>query len=537
MFDSSATTYPYPSRRNVTYARGGMVATSQSLAAACGLDILRKRGNAIDAAIATAAALTVVEPTSNGIGSDSFALVWIESEKRLYGLNGSGKSPQNISIEAVRERGHETMPKQGWLPVTTPGTPAAWAELSARFGKLPLIEALAPAIGYARNGYPISPTLGRSWGGSAMAYAKREGAEYAPWLDTFARGGRAPKIGEMWSSPGHAATLEAIGKTCARDFYTGDIARQITDFAAKHGGFLTMDDLAAHESTWVDPISVNYRGYDVWEIPPNGQGIAALIALNILKAYDFTHRDDERTFHLQFEAMKLAFTAAKHFVTDPGHMQIDPQALLTEDYAQKLRAEISERAAEPKVMHPTPGGTVYLCAADDEGNMVSYIQSNYQGFGSGIVIPGTGIAMQNRGADFVLDPTHANALVGGKKTYHTIIPAFMTKQGQAIGPFGVMGGYMQPQGHVQMVMNTVDFGLNPQASLDAPRWQWQQGRKFTIESNFPAHIARRLTSLGHQISMELEGSSFGRGQIIWRNEHGVLAGGCEPRCDSAIASY
>jgi len=529
-------TYQYPSRRYMQFAGGGMVATSQPLAANAGLDAIKAGGNAIDAAIAAAAALTVVEPTSNGIGGDAFALVWIEAERRLYGLNASGAAPRAISIEAVRGRGHENMPKSGWIPVTTPGAPRGWADLAARFGKRTLAQNLQQAIDYARDGFPVSPIVAKYWGIGAAAYANRKTPEFAPWHNTFAPNGKTPAPGEIAKLLDHAATLAEIGKTNADSFYTGNIAKEIAKFAAEHGGFLTAEDLAAHENSWVEPISLNYRGYDIWEIPPNGQGIVALIALNALRGMDFTHRDDIKTHHAQIEAIKLAFAAAKNYVTDPAHMQIDPAEFLTDKYGEMIRAKINDRAQNPEIIKPTPGGTVYLAAADGEGNMVSYIQSNYMGFGSGIVIPGTGIAMQNRGADFSLDAAHANALAPGKRTYHTIIPAFVTQQNRAIASFGVMGGYMQPQGHVQMVMNMVDFGMNPQASLDAPRWQWMEGNNITIERAFPEHIAVGLSRLGHRVNVADSGS-FGRGQIIRRTAEGVLCGGCEPRCDSAIACF
>jgi len=527
--------------RNIHIARHGMVGTSQPLAAQAGLTILQKGGNAIDAAIATAACLTVVEPTSNGIGGDAFALVWTGG--KLHGLNSSGPAPGNISIDAVKALGYTEMPKMGWLPVTVPGAPAAWAALNKRFGKLALAECLAPAIDYARNGYPLSPVLGRFWAGAALAYKSRfTGPEFAHWLETFAPGGHAPKAGEMWSSPTHAATLEEIGDTCAESFYRGNLAKKIAAFSEKTGGFLCESDLAAFSPEWVNPISVNYRGYDVWEIPPNGQGLVALIALNIMNGYDLpaklSGRDDIDIFHKQFEAMKLAFTCGKAVITDPSHMQVAIEDLLSQSFADTLRSQILPTASEPAEILPPKGGTVYLATADGDGNMVSFIQSNYMGFGSGVVIPGTGIAMQNRGADFSLDPNHANALQGGKRTYHTIIPGFLTKDGAPVGPFGVMGGYMQPQGHMQVVMNMVDFGLNPQAALDAPRWQWTKGKLFDVEHHFPRHIAQGLSGLGHRISVPLESGGFGRGQIILRDpDSGVLMGGTESRTDGAIAAW
>ena len=530
---------PYLSTRNTFYAAKGMVATSQPLAAQAGLEVLKKGGNAIDAAIATAACLTVVEPTSNGIGGDAFAIVWTNG--KLHGLNASGKSPQSISIEKVKALGHDKMPTMGLTPITVPGAPGAWVALSQKFGRLPLIEALSPAINYAQNGYPLSPTLGKNWARGYAIYKERcTGEEFIPWFETFAPKGRAPGIGEMWASAAHAATLAEIGNTNGESFYRGNLAKKIADFCQKHGGFLSEADLAGFSPEWVDPISVNYRGYDVWEIPPNGQGIVALIALNILKGFNFAANDKDcvETYHRQFEAIKLAFACGKQAVTDPAYMDVPIEALLSDEFARELRGKITDTAQEPVAYLPPKSGTVYLAAADGEGNMISFIQSNYMGFGSGIVIPGTGIAMQNRGADFSLDPTHANALAGGKRTYHTIIPGFLTKDGAPVGPFGVMGGYMQPQGHVQVVMNTIDFHLNPQASLDAPRWQWTSGKTFEVEGHFPKHVAEALARRGHHMTVPLDSGGFGRGQIIWRDaSSGVLAGGTEFRTDGSIAIW
>jgi len=535
---------PHPSARSVLYARNGMVATSQPLAAGAGLEIMQKGGNAIDAAVATAACLTVVEPTSNGIGGDAFAIVWVNGA--LHGLNSSGPSPAGISIDAVKARGHTQMPKMGWLPVTVPGIPAAWAALNKRFGKLTLQECLAPAVRYAREGYPLSPVLGHYWGrafGSYSKLAKSTGTtqpEFLHWFETFASNAdknRAPRIGEMWASPNHADTLEEIGATQAESFYKGGLAKKIAGFSAQTGGYLNEADLAAFSPEWVDPVAINYRGYDIWELPPNGQGLVALIALNILKKYDPTNLSTT-AYHRHFEAMKLAFTCGKAVITDLCHMQIPISELLSDGFAETLYRQIKPTACEPEEILPPKGGTVYLATADGDGNMVSFIQSNYMGFGSGIVIPGTGIAMQNRGADFSLDPAHANALAGGKRTYHTIIPGFMTKGGQAVGPFGVMGGYMQPQGHVQVVTNMVDCNLNPQAALDAPRWQWTSGKTFEVERHFPMHIAQELTGLGHNITVPLSPGGFGRGQIILRDPvSGVLAGGTESRTDGAVVGY
>ncbi|HLN64759.1 MAG TPA: gamma-glutamyltransferase family protein [Symbiobacteriaceae bacterium] len=528
--------FPYPSRRTPVYARNGMVATSQPLAAQAGLIVLQKGGNAIDAAIATAAALTVVEPTSNGIGGDAFALVWTGG--KLHGLNASGPAPQAISLEALAKAGVSEIPKYGFIPVTVPGAPSAWAELSARFGKLPLTEVLAPAIAYAEQGYPVSPTLGYYWKNAVNIFTKTlQGEEFKHWFDTFAPAGRAPEVGEMWRSEAHARTLQLIAETKAEAFYRGALAEQIDSYSCKHGGYIRKEDLAAYRAEWVDPIRVNYRGYDVWEIPPNGQGLVALLALNILKGFEFGERDTVDTYHKQLEAIKLAFADGKRYITDPRAMTVRVEDLLSDAYADERRKLIGERASEPASGEPNKGGTVYLCTADGEGNMVSFIQSNYMGFGSGLVVPGTGIGLQNRGRDFSLDPTHDNRLEPGKKTYHTIIPGFMTRNGQPVGPFGVMGGYMQPQGHVQVVMNTVDFHLNPQAALDAPRWQWMEGKTVEIETGAPDHVVQKLARMSHGIKWALGAGGFGRGEIIWRLENGVLVGGTEARADGQIAAY
>ena len=530
-------TYPYSSQRMAAVARNGMIATSQPLAAQAGLDILKKGGNAVDAAIATAACLTVVEPTSNGIGGDAFALVWMKD--KLYGLNASGPAPKAISIEKVKEMGHEKMPSHGWIPVTVPGAPSAWAELSAKFGKLPLTEVLKPAIDYARNGYPLSPTLAKYWKAAFGVYRNVfQGAEYAEWFRVFAPDGRAPEAGEMWKSPDHADTLEEIAASNGESFYRGKLADKIAAAAVEAGAFLEKSDLENYQPQWVEPISVSYRGHDIWEIPPNGQGIVALMALNILKGYEFTHREDAHAVHLQLEAMKQAFTDGKEYVTDPAFMEAKVAGLLSEKYGEEARAKINEEARVPEPGSLPKGGTVYLATADGEGNMVSFIQSNYMGLGSGIVVPGTGIGLQNRGHDFSLDPAHVNVLAPGKKTYHTIIPGFITKGNEAVGPFGVMGGYMQPQGHVQVAMNMLDFGLNPQAALDAPRWKWVEGKQIEVEHHFPNHLIKQLAARGHQMKVAYDSGSFGRGQIIVRNPNsGVLVGGTESRTDGSIACW
>ncbi|WP_019909894.1 gamma-glutamyltransferase family protein [Paenibacillus sp. HW567] len=531
--------HPYPACRVPAYAGKGMVATSQPLAAQAGLDILKRGGNAVDAAIAAAAALTVVEPCSNGIGGDAFALVW--SGGRLHGLNASGPAPQGITIGAVKAAGHSRMPQFGPLPVTVPGAPSAWAELSQRFGRLPLSAVLEPSVRYAEDGFPVSPTAAWNWSRAYSLYSKElRGEAFRPWFDTFAPGGRPPAAGELWRSPAHARTLAEIARSGAEAFYRGGLARDIAAFVRGAGGFLSEEDLARYRPQWVDPISISYRGYEVWELPPSGQGLVALLALNILKGFDSLRPGEVDTYHKQIEAIKLAFADGQHFITDPQYMRTSVEALLAGQYAEQRRALIGDRAGLPEAGKPAGGGTVYLATADGEGGMVSFIQSNYMQFGSGLVVPGTGIALQNRGSGFSLDEADVNRLEPGKRTYHTIIPGFLTRNGgsEPVGPFGVMGGLMQPQGHVQALMNSIDFGLHPQAALDAPRWQWTGGRSVLVEPGFPAAAAQALSRLGHDIKYALDGGSFGRGQMIWRDPaSGVLCGGTDSRTDGTVAVW
>ena len=531
----------YSSQRFPIYARGGMVNCSSPLASAAGLSVLRKGGNAMDAAVAAAAALTVVEPTANGIGSDAFALVWCEKEQRLFGLNSSGPAPMLASAERLIADGRSRdgrMPIRGWAPVTVPGAPKAWAELNGRFGKLTLSEDLAPAVSYARDGYPCAPNLALLWDEAAAHYGEKlSGAEFDAWFQTFTRDGRAPEAGDLVCLPDHAVTLEEIGASNAESFYRGELASRIDAESRKYGGYLRAEDLASFEARWVEPIRVHYRGYEVCEIPPNGQGIVALMALNILKEFSFSEKDSVETCHRQLEAIKMAFADAFRYVTDPAEMEIDYQRLLAPSYGAARARTMTDRAQVWSHSLPPKSGTVYLCCADSEGNMVSYIQSNYMGFGSGIVVDGTGIALQNRGADFSLDPRDANFLKPGKRSYHTIIPGFLMKDGKPVGPFGVMGGYMQPQGHVQVVMNYVDFHMDPQQALDAPRWQWLRDGRVVVESRFDPNLARALQRRGHELSCSLDTPLFGRGQMIVRLPNGVLVGGTESRTDSNIACF
>ena len=528
--------FPYPSRRMPVLAPRGVVATSEPLASQAGLEMLRAGGSAVDAALAAAIALTVVEPTSNGIGSDAFALVW--DGGRLHGLNGSGRAPRTHTRELFAGLGHATVPAAGWLPVTVPGAPATWRDLHARFGRLPFDRLFEPAIYYAERGFPVGPVTAAAWSATEQVYREsRTGPEFRGWFETFAASGRAPAPGETFRSLDHATSLRSIAKSKSEAFYTGELAEKIARFAVETGGYVTADDLAVHASEWVAPIGTRYRGYDVWEIPPNGQGIAALIALNLLEGLELGEREREEAYHLQLECAKLAFADAHRYVADMAHAAVPVAGLLDKAYAESRRTLVGERAGRPAPGEPEHSGTVYLCAADADGMMVSYIQSNYQGFGSGVVVPGTGIALQNRGAGFRLEVDHPNVVAPGKRPYHTIIPAFMTEADQAVGPFGVMGGHFQPQGHLQMVVNQVDFGLNPQAALDAPRWQGLSGLEIELETGVSDEVERGLRARGHEVTRVAGLTSGPKGQIIRRLVGGGYVAGSEPRADGAAVGY
>ena len=525
---------PYFSKRQSTYAKNGVVATSEGLAAQVGLEILKSGGNAVDAAVATAAALTVVEPTSNGIGSDCFALVYMKD--KLYGLNSSGYSSKNISIQKVRDLGHEKMPIGGVVPITVPGTPKGWASLVQRWGNLSLIDVLRPAINLARNGFVISETVGFYFERAMAVYSKRNTtSEFDHFFKVFTKNGKPYKAGDVFKSEYHASTLEEIGKTNSDSFYKGKLAKKIVEFMEKHNGFIDINDLNDYESEFVEPISVNYKGYDVCEIPPNGQGITALMALNLLKD-ETLEQGKVETIHKQIEALKIAFSDTLKYVTDSKFMKVNPEYLISDQYVKDRKKEITNNAVLYKPIDYKKSGTVYLATADKDGNMVSFIQSNYMGFGSGIVIDGTGISMQNRGHTFSLEEDHHNKLEPRKRTYHTIIPGFLMKDKKAVGPFGVMGGFMQPQGHLQVVMNLVDYHMNPQAALDAPRFRWDEKLNVSLENSFDIYIAQKLREKGHHITIDLYGCGFGRGQIILKeNDHYVC--GTETRCDGYIAYY
>ncbi len=535
--DNSHINYPHPSRRTSCFARKGMVAASQPQAAQAGLEMLKAGGNAVDAAIASAAALTVVEPTGCGIGGDAFAIVWMNG--KMHGLNASGPAPAGLTPESVRAAGHNEMPAYGWTPVTVPGCPASWAALSERFGKLPFKQLLSPAIALAREGFPVSPTISFLWDRNICKLKQSLDSEVlAPLMEDFTVDGRAPKAGELFKNEAQARTLEAIADSNAGDFYRGELAHKIDQASRQNGGYIRAQDLADYQPEWVKLISVNYRGYDVWEIPPNGQGIVALMALKILDGFDFSGQDALTNYHRQIEAMKLAFIDGKHYVTDREAMGVTVEALLSSEYASERRAMIGEQALHPQAGKPQAAGTVYLATADADGNMVSFIQSNYEGLGSGVAVPDTGVTLQNRGHTFSLDASHANVLQPGKRTFHTIIPGFLTHNGTALGPFGVMGGFMQPQGHVQVLMNMIDYGLNPQAALDAPRWQWMGDKSISVEHGLPLSISQGLAMKGHDIAVAHDSTTFGRGQIIMRDPNtGVLSGGTEARTDGYIAVW
>ena len=529
--------YPYASRRMPVLADNGAVATSQPLAAQAGLKVLQNGGCAVDAAVATAAALTVLEPTSNGIGGDAFAIVW--DGKKLHGLNASGRWPRASSAAALRDQGFDAVPERGWPSVTVPGAPAAWADLHQRFGRLEMKDLLEPAIGYAESGFPVSPVIAHLWNEAASLFLVPKRPEFDGWRQTFAPDGRTPQAGARFFSAGHAWTLKTLAERGIWDFYQGQVAERIIAYAKASGGELTAEDLAAHRSEWVEPVCTTYGDCQVWEIPPNGQGIAALIALALLDEMAL-HEHDHASgslWHLQIEAMKLGFADAYRYVADPDFAVVPVSGLLNDGYIASRRALIGDEARLPEAGRPPNGGTVYLCTADRDGMMVSFIQSNYMGFGSGVVVPESGISLQNRGAGFTLEPSHPNEAAGGKRPRHTILPGFLTRNGDAVGPFGVMAGEMQPQGHLQVVSGMLDHDLNPQAVLDAPRWRIGDGLRVNVEPGTDPSVIDALEARGHRVVRAPNSYSFGRGQIIERRENGVYVAASEPRADGAAVGY
>lgn len=527
----------YPTSPYCKISKNGMVSTGNYLASQAGLTILQKGGNAVDAAIATAAVLTVVEPMSNGIGSDAFAIVWMNN--KIYGLNASGKTASNISADKIIKLGHKKMPKSGWIPVMIPGSPKAWADLNSRFGKLTLIETLLPAIEYAEKGFPISPAISFLW----KKYVKKHKKEYSfskefdEWFKVFTKNGRPYKFGETFKNPFIAKSLRLIGETNSKAFYEGEIAEEFIKENSKYNGFFTKYDLESYSTEWVEPISINYKGYDILEMPPNGQGLIALMALNILKNINTQNIPLAEKYHYEFEAMKLAFKDGINYIADQNEMKVNYQSFLTNEYGKNKANEIKEFASSINPINISKSGTVYLCTADKDGNMVSYIQSNYQDFGSGIVLKNYGISLQNRGADFSLNPNDINYLKPGIKSYHTIIPGFLMKKGKPVGPFGVMGGYMQPQGHVQILRNIIDYSMNPQSAIDKYRWQWTPEGNFIVEPDFPENIIQQLIQKGHKIIKAKNKFSHGRAQIIMMLNKKTYLGACESRTDSGICCW
>ncbi|MDX3906608.1 MAG: gamma-glutamyltransferase family protein [Pigmentiphaga sp.] len=519
--------FPYPSQKMPLLAANA-VSTSQPLAAQAGLRMLYDGGNAVDAALATAIALTVLEPVMNGIGGDLFAIVWHEG--RLHGINSSGRSPAAWTLD--RFRGRTTMPVTGWDAVTVPGQVAGWRALSERFGKLPFERLFEPALGYARQGFQVTPQIARLWEQQAPALAGEPG-----FAQAFFRDGTTPRAGDRWRFPEQADTLADIARTGGESFYRGALAQRIVDFAQQTGGALALADLAAHEAQWVEPLSQDFRGYTVHEIPPSGQGIAALAALGMLDRLDLEGMglDSPAMYHAMIEAMKLAFSDLHEHIADPAAMRVAPADLLAPDYLARRAALIDPaRAGAPAAGTPKLGGTVYLAAADADGTMVSFIQSNFQGFGSGVVVPGTGISLHNRGIGFNLRPGHVNCVGPSKKPLHTIIPGFVTRDGQPVMAFGVMGGTMQAQGHVQMMVRLGAFGQNPQAMSDAPRFRVDDGM-VRLEAHTPAAVVEQLRGLGHTVEVsEPQSLDFGSAQLIYRSDDGYIAASDSRRDGQAV---
>ncbi len=544
--------------RSEVLARHGMVCTSVPAATEVGIDILKRGGSAVDAAIAANATLGLMEPVSNGIGGDLFAIVYSAKENKLYGINGSGRSPLGLSYDQMKAElaklHRETIPPTGMLPISVPGTVDAWAELHKRFGKLNLSDDLAPAIRYAEEGFPVTELIAYYWGFGPRLYKGLPGG----FLETYTLDGkgRTPAKGDIFKNPALAKTLRLISEKGRDAFYKGEIADTIDEFMRANGGFLRKADFEKHTSTWVEPVSTSYRGYDVFELPPNGQGIAALQILNILEGFDLRAmgRNSPETLHAMIEAKKIAWADRAKFYADPAFAKIPLAGLLSKSYAAERRKLIDPNHAAKKIQAGNPalnqGDTIYMCAADDEGNMVSLIQSNYRGMGSGIVVPGLGFMFQDRGELFSMGPGHANVYAPGKRPFHTIIPGFVMKDGKPWEAFGVMGGGMQPQGHVQVLTNQIDFDLNVQEAGDASRWQHEgdnepTGEKMTesggyveVESGIPYETVRELRKKGHDVRFDVGG--YGGYQAIRVEMHDgqrVYVGASESRKDGMAAGF
>ena len=541
--------------RSEVIAANGMVATSQPLASQIGLQVLKDGGNAIDAAIAANAALGLMEPTGNGIGGDLFAIVWHAKSQKLYGLNASGRSPKALTLTKLQQElstlKRDTIPPYGMLPISVPGTVDGWFELHNKFGKMQMQEILQPAIDYANNGFPVSELISYYWQKSVPRLAPQVGY----FKTTFTIDGKAPRKGQIFKNPELASTLSQIA-TGGRDaFYKGDIAKKIDTFMKANGGYIRYNDLAEHTSTWVEPVSVNYRGYDVFELPPNGQGIAALQMLNILEQYDLSKMGflSEQSLHIMTEAKKLVFEDRAKYYADMDYFNVPLRGLLDKNYAIERNKLIGERAAK-RVDAGNPamyqGDTIYLTTADKDGNMVSLIQSNYRGMGSGVVVPGLGFVFQDRGQLFSMDENHANVYAPNKRPFHTIIPAFIMKDGKPFISFGLMGGAMQPQGHAQIVTNIIDFGMNLQEAGDATRWQHfgstepteAQGKTLVgggvlaLESDVPYQTIRALMARGHKIQFDMGGYG-GYQAIMYDAKEQVYYGASESRKDGQALGY
>jgi gamma-glutamyltranspeptidase/glutathione hydrolase len=507
-----------------------IVATSQPLAAQAGLAMLAAGGNAVDAILATAITLTLVEPVSNGIGSDAYAIVW--DGQKLHGLNASGRSPAGWTPEFFA--GQKGVPVRGWNSVSVPGCVSAWRVLSERFGKLPFEKLFERAIGYGRDGFPVSLTIAGQWAAQTPELKVQPG-----FAEAFLPQGRPPAPGELFRFPAHAATLEKIAATKGDAFYKGELAQKLEDHARANGGVMKVSDLAAHRPDWVETLTMDYRSYTLHELPPNGQGIVALIALGILENFDVASLlvDSADSVHLQIEAVKLAFADAQAYVADIDHMHLPPKRLLDRSYLAARAKLIDMKKAQPFAAGTPPrGGTVYLTAADASGMMVSMIQSNYMGFGSGVVVPGTGVSLQNRGATFVLKEGHPNRVGPRKRPYQTIIPGFVTRDGKPVMSFGVMGGTMQPQGHTQVMVRIADYGQNPQAASDGPRFRWVQGLDVSVEGGFPAATLEELKRRGHRIVTVDDYNQFGCAQMIWKLDGSYLAAS-DPRRDGQAVGF
>jgi gamma-glutamyltranspeptidase/glutathione hydrolase len=537
--------------RSEVIATQGMAATSHPLVSQVALDVLKRGGTAVDAAIAANATIGLMEPTGNGIGGDLFAIVWDAKSKKLYGLNASGRSPKSLTLARLRDElrklNRSTIPPRGPLPVSVPGTVDGWFELHGKFGKLPMKELLQPAIAYARNGFPVTEVIAEGWAANAKLLK-----DYPNFAETFMPNGRAPAKGEVFRNPLLANTLSAIADGGRDAFYKGDIAQRIEKYMKANGGYLTAADMAAHRSEWVEPASTNYRGYDVWELPPNTQGVAALQMLNILEAYDVRSMGfgSAEYLHLFVEAKKLAFEDRAKYYADPEFAKIPLKTLVSKDYAAKRRALINP--AKAALEYPVDkalehGDTIYMTVADAAGNMVSLIQSNYRGMGSGMTPDGCGFIFQDRGELFSMKDGHANVYAPGKRPFHTIIPAFITRDGKPWLSFGVMGGSMQPQGHVQIVVNLIDFGMNLQEAGDVPRARHEgsseptdevmrDGGEVILETGFSAETVKALQARGHKVTVDNDGG-FGGYQAILRNDKGVYFGASESRKDGAAQGY